>query len=78
MGRLKFKKYLDDDNVIAVRNKSMEQLGDINFDKDWNCWVYNPEISIVLSADCMDEISNYMKGLEQERKQNERRKRNHD
>ena len=62
-GRLEFKEYIDAKNVYFVKNKENETLGDIEYYKDWKCWVFQPAISMIFSADCMKEIIDYMKNL---------------
>ena len=62
-GRLEFKEYIDAKGVYFVKNQKNITLGDIEFDEDWKCWVFEPSTSMKFSADCMDEISNYIKNL---------------
>ena len=52
------------DIMYYVKNKDNEDLGDIGYYKDWKCWIFEPEISIIFSADCLQEIVDFIKEIE--------------
>jgi len=51
------------DIMYYVKNKDNEDLGDIEYYKDWKCWIFEPEISIIFSADCLREIVKFLDEL---------------
>ena len=61
--RLTITKYQDDTNTYYVKNKENVDLGDIGYYKDWKCWVFEPDIAIIFSADCLQEIVDFIKKL---------------
>ena len=64
-GRLIFKKptktYSDDPTLIKVYNKRKEHLGDISYYKKWKCCVWEQELCIMMSTNCLQEVIDYMK-----------------
>ena len=58
--RLELKQYLDDKTVYYVQNKKREKLGDIYFYNDWKKWVFESEIGIIFSDDCLLEIAGFV------------------
>ncbi len=66
--RLTFKKYLDVENTYYVKNKSGDKLGDIEYYKDWKCWIFQPEISTIFSDDCLLEIQGFLTRKNREQK----------
>jgi len=58
--RLELKQYLDDKTVYYVQNKKREKLGDIYFYKDWKKWIFESEIGIIFSDDCLLEIAGFV------------------
>jgi len=50
--RLKFNQLA---GKYQVCNEQNEYLGDIEFYKDWNCWVFMPDISTIYSVNSIPE-----------------------
>jgi len=61
--RINFKRYIDRPDIIKVLNEKKEHLGDIEYNHGWECYVFQPEIAIEFSYDCLQEIIDYMKNL---------------
>ena len=61
MVKLTFKQYLDVSHRYFVINSKKEKLGDIYFYDDWGKWVFEPEIGIIFSWDCLKTISEFVK-----------------
>ena len=55
--RLTFKPYIDDMNRYYVENKKKEKLGDIYFYDGWKKWVFESEMGIIFTWDCLLELS---------------------
>ncbi len=56
MPRLRFDK-TGDKYFVYCRG---ENLGEIYYFKDWKCWVWQQEIDIVMSSDCLNEVIQFM------------------
>jgi len=63
MTRLKFEHQLGD--MYKITNKKGEYIGYLDFYKPWKCWVLKPMYNCIFSADCMQEIVDYMNKLKQ-------------
>lgn len=61
MKRLTIKQYLDDEGRYYIENKQKEKLGDIYFYDDWKKWVFESEMGIVFTWDCLKEVSEFVK-----------------
>lgn len=59
---LKFEKEEDVD-IYKVTNRKTEYLGDIEFDKNWKKWVFQPEDCTQHDAECLFEIVQFLREL---------------
>ena len=60
MKRLKFKTF---GNEHIVYNKDEEELGVIYYYKKWKKWVWEQNIDIIMSQDCLEEVIDFMNNL---------------
>lgn len=65
MGHLLFTKNRIGLKVVSffVHNKKKENLGMIAWDNEWDCWTWNPEPDLRMSADCLEEITFFLQSL---------------
>ena len=64
--KLKFMDMWHDENGInyyTVWNKKSEELGYIQFSKEWKKWIWVQDTEIQMSEDCLKQIINKMKEL---------------
>lgn len=69
MSRLKFEEHPIEMKLfsVSVANRRGDNLGQIIFDRGWNCWTWNPEQDLRMSADCLQEIVSKLKSLARRR-----------
>jgi len=60
--RLKFDRIADDNFVVYNRRKEM--LGEIHWDVDWKRFCWAQDTDVIMTCECMDEVSNFMRMLE--------------
>lgn len=63
ISKLTFKKCKSEwaGDIIRVYNKRKEKLGFIQYHKPWKKWIWEQELSVMMSDDCLQEIVDYMK-----------------
>lgn len=52
-------KFINDGGMVIVWNKN-ELLGTIEYYKKWKCYVWDQDIGVIMSSDCLQEVVNYM------------------
>ena len=63
MKKLELKQYLDVKGRYYIVNSKKEKLGDIYFYSDWKKYVFEPEMCIIFSWDCLKQISDMVKAF---------------
>ena len=52
------------EGIFNVNTKRDEKIGMIQYDANWKCWIYLPMADTQYSADCLKDISNFLKRLD--------------
>lgn len=53
----------------CINNKSGDRLGIVLFYKDWNQFVYSPSDGSIYSADCLEDIAEFLRELNKKKEQ---------
>jgi hypothetical protein len=70
-GRLIFEEYSNPPNeevIHLVLNHKRESLGNLSYFKHWKQWVFDAHYDTIYSWDCLLEISNKLKELNEQSK----------